>query len=68
MPKRSTRPPEPPEPPPPASTLPTWTIHKAAHRLVWVGKVEAADEAAAIEKAAEQFGRLPTKLIATRWR
>jgi len=55
----------PPEPPQPAP-LPRWTIHKAAHRLIWVGEVEAADEAAAIAKAAEQLGLLPAKLIATR--
>ena len=63
----SRRPGEPtsPEPPQPAP-LPRWAIHKAAHRLIWVGEVEAADEAAAITKAAEQLGLLPAKLIATR--
>jgi len=42
------------------------SIHKAAHRLIWVGEVEAADESAAIEKAAEQLGITGSKLIATR--
>jgi len=45
--------------------LPRWAIHKAAHRLIWVDEVEAADEAEAIAKASEQL-RLPAaKLIAT---
>ena len=55
MPRRPTKPP--PEPPSPAA-LPRWTIHKAAHRLIWVGEVEALDEAAAIEKAAEELRRI----------
>jgi len=57
----------PPVPPPPASP-PRWAIHKAAHRLIWVGEVEAAAESEAIEKAAEQLGLLPAKLIAVRRR
>ena len=63
MPRRPVKPPQ--EPPQPAS-LPRRAIHKAAHRLIWVGEVAAADEAAAIAKAAEQLGLLPAKLIATR--
>ena len=59
MPKRPTKPP--PEPP-----QPRWAIHKAAHRLIWVGEVEAASEAEAIAKAAEQLQLPPAKLIATR--
>jgi hypothetical protein len=35
---------------------------------VWIGEVEAADERAAIEKAAEQFRVPATKLMATRRR
>jgi len=59
MPRRTTKPP--PEPPSPAA-LRRWTIHKAANRLIWVAEVEALDEAAPIEKAAEEL-RLPaTKL------
>jgi len=63
MPRRLTKPP--PELPQPAP-LPRWAIHKAAHRLIWVGEVKAADESEAIAKAAEQLGLLPAKLIATR--
>ena len=59
MPKRPATPPAP---------QPRWAIHKAAHRLIWVGEVEAADESAAIEKAAERLGLLPAKLIAVRHR
>jgi hypothetical protein len=58
MPKRPTKP----QPAP----LSRWAIYKAAHRLIWVGEVEAADESEAIAKAAEQLGLLPAKLIATR--
>jgi len=48
--------------------LPSWAIRRAAHRLIWVGEVEATDESEAIAKAAEQLGLLPTKRIATRRR
>jgi len=65
MPKRPAKPPIPPSP---ASPLPRWAIHKAAHRLIWVGEVEEAAESEAIEKAAEQLGLLPAKLIAVRRR
>jgi len=64
MPKRPTTPPEPQQPAP----LARWAIHKAAHRLLLVGEVEAADESQAIAKAAEQLGLPATKLIATRRR
>jgi hypothetical protein len=33
---------------------------------IWIGEVEAPDEAAAIEKAAEQFNVPATKLMVTR--
>jgi len=65
MPRRPTKPP--PEPPQPAP-LARWTRHKAAHRLIWVGEVEAVDESEAIAKAAEQLRLVPAKLIATRRR
>jgi hypothetical protein len=35
--------------------LPSWTIYRAAHKAIWIGDVEAADERAAIEKAADEF-------------
>ena len=50
-----------PEPPPQANT---WTIYKIAAKQVWLGTVEAPDEATAIKKAAAEL-RLPaTKLHA----
>jgi hypothetical protein len=52
---------------PQPAPLPLWTIYRAAHKAVWIGEVEAADEHAAIEEAAEQFKVPATKLMATRW-
>jgi len=52
----------------PASVPAALGYPQAAHRLIWVGEVAAADEAAAIAKAAEQLRLLPAKLIATRRR
>ena len=52
------------EPPQPTS----WTIHKIAARQIWMGEIEAPDETAAIEKAAEQFKVSATKLMTTRRR
>ncbi len=49
-----------PEPPKPL----TWDIFKAAAKLRPLGTIEAVDEAAAIEKAAEQFKVIASKLIA----
>jgi hypothetical protein len=50
--------PEPPtatnKPEPPRAT--TWTIYKIAAKWVWLGTVEAATEAEAIEKAATDKG------------
>jgi hypothetical protein len=40
-----------PDPPKPM----TWSIYKLAAKAVWLGTVKAPDEAAAMEKAAEQF-------------
>jgi hypothetical protein len=57
------------KPEPPESTpLPLRSIHRVAHKAIWIGEVEAADEHAAIEKAAEQFKVPATKLMATRRR
>jgi membrane-bound lytic murein transglycosylase B len=43
-----------------------WTIYKIAAKQTWVGTVEAADEAKAIEKAAAEFRVPATKLHAVR--
>jgi hypothetical protein len=43
-----------------------WAIYRAVHRAVWLGTVEATDEADAIEKAAEKFKEDPAKLMAVR--
>jgi hypothetical protein len=40
-----------PEPP----KLIIWKVYKIANKLVWLGDVEAPDEAAALEKAAAEF-------------
>jgi hypothetical protein len=45
-----------------------WNIYKAAAKAVWLGTVEAADEAAAIEKAAAEYKVPATKLIAVQRR
>ena len=42
-----------------------WTIHRAAHRLILMGEVEATDESDALKKGADQFHVPATKLIAT---
>jgi len=46
----------------------TWTIHRAANRLILMGEVEATDESDALKKGAEHFHVPATKLIATRRR
>jgi hypothetical protein len=51
-----------PEPPKPT----TWTIYKIAAKQVWIGTVEAAAEAEAIEKAAAEFKQYAAKLMAVR--
>ncbi len=51
-----------PEPPKPTS----WSIYRAAHKAIWIGEVEAPDEVAAIQKAAEQFKVPAMKLMAVR--
>jgi hypothetical protein len=45
---------------------PIWDIYPAIEKAIRLGDVEAADEAEAIEKAAEKFGQEPTMLIAVR--
>jgi hypothetical protein len=53
-----------PEPSKPIS----WSIHKLAAKAVWLGEVEAPDEAAAIEKAAAEYKVPATRLMTTRRR
>jgi hypothetical protein len=53
---------------PQPTPLPSWSVYRAAHKAIWIGEVEAADERTAIEKAPEQFKVPTTKLIATRRR
>ncbi|HKD24929.1 MAG TPA: hypothetical protein VKC66_03300 [Xanthobacteraceae bacterium] len=62
MPKRPS--PPTPQPAPPS----TWIIHRAAHRLIWMGDIEATDESDALKKGAEQFRVPATKLMAERRR
>jgi hypothetical protein len=47
-----------PEPPKPLS----WNVYKIASKAVWLGEVEAADEQAAVEKAAAEF-KVPAKRL-----
>jgi hypothetical protein len=49
-----------PEPPKPIN----WTVYKIANKLVWLGDVEAPDEAAALEKAAAEF-KVPANRLMT---
>ena len=46
----------------------SWAIYKIAAKAVWLGEVEAPDEAAAIEKAAAEYKVPAAKLMATRRR
>ena len=43
-----------------------WGIYKVAAKQTWIGEVEAANEAEAIEKAAKEFTQYSNKLIALR--
>jgi len=52
--------------PPGPAPLPTWTILYAASKAVWLGTIEAAEEATQIERAAEQFRAPAMKLVAIR--
>lgn len=51
-----------PQPPPPQPSR--WTIYKLAAKQTWIGGVEAATEADAIEKGAKEFKQHAPKLIA----
>jgi hypothetical protein len=50
----------------PELKLTAWTIYKLAAKATWLGEVEAADEAKAIERAAEEYKVPASKLMATR--
>jgi hypothetical protein len=52
-----------PEPPPKPIN---WKVYKIANKLVWLGDVEALDEAAATEKAAAEFKVPANRLMAIR--
>jgi hypothetical protein len=54
---------EKPEPPP---QLTAWSVYKIAKRAAWLGIVEAADKAAAIEKAAAEFKVPANRLLVVR--
>jgi hypothetical protein len=43
-----------------------WNIYKIASKGVWLGEVEAPDEAAAMEKAAAEFKVPANRLMAIR--
>ena len=43
-----------------------WSIYKIASRAVWLGEVEAPDEAAATEKGAAEFRVPANRLMALR--
>ena len=51
-----------PEPPKPVR----WVIYKLAAKQTWIGEVEAATEAEAIEKTAAEFKQYAAKLYAVR--
>jgi hypothetical protein len=51
-----------PEPPQPTS----WNVYTIASKLVWLGTVEAAEEAAAMEIAAADYGVQAKRLMAIR--
>ena len=50
------------QPPNPIS----WNVYKLASKAVWLGEVEATDEAAALEKAAAAFKVPANRLMAIR--
>jgi hypothetical protein len=52
------------KPQPPKPTI--WNVYKIASKAVWLGEVEATDEAAAMEKAAAEFKVPVTRLMAIR--
>jgi hypothetical protein len=52
--------------PEPPLAPPTWTIYKIAAKAVRLGTVEAADEAAAMEKASVEFQVPASRLLVVR--
>jgi hypothetical protein len=52
------------KPEPPKAIV--WKVYKIASKAVWLGDVEAPDEAAAMEKAAEEFKVPANRLMAIR--
>jgi hypothetical protein len=52
------------KPEPPKRT--TWNIYKFASKAVWLGVIEAPDEATAMEKAAAEFKVSAKRLMAIR--
>ena len=48
------------------SLMTSWAIYRAVHGAVWLGAVDATDEANAIEKGAQEFKEDSAKLIAVR--
>jgi hypothetical protein len=49
-----------------ASPLSSWDVFRQAHKAIWLGTVEAADERDAIEKVAKQRNLPANRLIARR--
>jgi len=52
----------------PTPEVHTWAIYHVGKRQMWLAQIEAENEAAAIELAATEFGKVPSKLIAIRKR
>jgi hypothetical protein len=44
----------------------SWNVYKIASKAVWLGEVEAPDEAAAMEKAAAEFKVPASRLLVVR--
>jgi hypothetical protein len=53
---------------PQASPLSSWDVYRQAHKAIWLGTVEAADERDAIEKVAKERNIPANRLTATRHR
>jgi hypothetical protein len=49
--------------PEPPLELAAWSVYKIAKKAVWLGIVDAPNEQAAIEKAAEEFKVPATRLL-----
>jgi hypothetical protein len=54
------------KPQPPSLPPPRWSNDKLASKQIWIGDVEAATEADAVEKAAVEFKHYAPKLTAVR--